>query len=120
MNESRQKAIAAVRAQLGLNDYPSSWSYDQRVSYNKALAAYILQNPVGFTAADTNTAATTVNKSYADLEDDSFDWAMFGREVQDNAGGIAKSFVADVSKAAAVALVVWLVFQVFKLKRYMK
>ena len=46
ISANRAAAVDQVKGQLGLSAIqPSDWTYDQRVTYNKALAAYIQQNP---------------------------------------------------------------------------
>lgn len=82
--QARAQAVATVRAQLGLNNTPSSWTYDQRTAYNKALSAYILARPAGFSSTDLGTAAHVASANYQPLENAGWSWAMFGSELQNN------------------------------------
>lgn len=77
---ARETAIRDVRAQLGLSDVPSDWSYAQRNAYNKALAAYIAANPDKFTSQEILTAEIIAKNAYSALEDDSFDLGLFVSE----------------------------------------
>lgn len=101
----RSAAIAAVRAQLGLNDIPSSWTYDQRVEYNKALANYISTHPALFTPQDLATASDIAVKAYAPLADTSTlaDIGQFGENVLDNVID-AGNEVADVGRGALTGI----------------
>lgn len=65
-------AIATVRAQQGLNDIPATWSYDQRIAYNKALAAYIQQNPTSYAPETVTTAGVVSAANYTALDDTSY------------------------------------------------
>ena len=79
--QARATAVNVVRTQQGLAGIPpANWTYDQRTAYNKALAAYILAHPVGFTSADAGTAAQISSKNYDALSDASFSWGMFVEE----------------------------------------
>jgi|GEM_PF-3593886 hypothetical protein len=65
----RDARNARVRASLGLaNIPPSSWTYEQRVAYNKALASAILSDSAPATAQDLATAQAIAAKEYSPLE----------------------------------------------------
>lgn len=106
--QARAQAVATVRAQLGLNNTPSSWTYEQRTAYNKALAAYILARPLGFTAADAGTAAHVASANYQPLENAGWSWAMFGSELKNNldVGTFRAAWL--LSAAAVIALVLFI------------
>lgn len=74
---NRDAAAALIRQQLGLSGTPSDWTYDQRNTYNKALAAYIAANPDQFTQQDQVTAHYVSTENYQALEDTSFDTSAF-------------------------------------------
>lgn len=101
--------MASIRAQLGLNDTPSSWTYDQRVTYNRALSQYISANPQIFTAGDLENASAVLNQNPTALTDDSFlseagDFASaFGDEVVsavDDIGGIGRGVLNLAASAS--------------------
>lgn len=77
---ARAEAVRVTRRALNLNDKPSSWTYEQRQAYNKALAGYIAARPDLFTAQDATTAGRIVAKPFEPLADASFDWGMFATE----------------------------------------
>jgi hypothetical protein len=92
INDNRAAAIASVRDQLGLSSDPSSWSYDERVNYNKALAGYIAAHPNDFNATDAATAGIVgAADTPTQLLDTSFDWSAFGTEVWNQAASINDS-----------------------------
>lgn len=65
----RQDAATIVRGNVGLLDIPpAEWSFEQRISYNKALAAYIQSHPAIFTAGDLESARTVEARPYEPLE----------------------------------------------------
>ena len=78
MSSAQAQAIrdarnARVRASLGLADIPpSSWTYEQRIAYNKALSAAVLadaSNPMGAVSAqEIATARNVAAKEYTPLE----------------------------------------------------
>lgn len=104
--EARAAAVAAVRQQQGLAGIPpAQWSYDQRTAYNKALAAYILARPSGFTATDAGTAAQISARDYSPLQDASFSWGEFTDEVTDRAAATASGFVFSLNAGLVVAMV---------------
>lgn len=66
--ESRNAAVAIVRQASGLAGIPpSEWTYEQRVQYNKDLAAYIQSHPTAFTAQDVATAKIVEQRAYEPL-----------------------------------------------------
>jgi hypothetical protein len=83
---NRANAVASVRASLGLNNLPSTWTYAQRNAYNKALATYISTHPDQFASQDLINAEAVEKKQPGELEDASFDWGMFGAEAVKPAG----------------------------------
>lgn len=117
---ARQYAAATVRQQLGLPASSLSWTREQRIDFNKRLAAYLLANPIGIDAETMRQASAVSNKTYEALADDSFSWVEFGDEFVNNAAKISTGFTGKVLNGVAVALVVWLVFKVFNLRRDLK
>ena len=115
---ARAAATATVKAALGLPTSPLSWTYDQRVAYNKALADYIQANPAQFSPVDLNTAQIVNGKTYSGLDDASFDWGMFGGEIVNQSNELnpfsqqnrskTKWFSFALLAVAALALVAWL------------
>ncbi|HTJ77673.1 MAG TPA: hypothetical protein VL357_01635 [Rariglobus sp.] len=109
---NRQAAIATVRAQMGLSNTPSDWTYEQRVAYDKALAAYILANSSQFDATEISIANSVSSQTFSPLEDASFDWGAFGTETFQPLADAAQSVgsgiltVANAAKWAIPALVV--------------
>lgn len=116
-----QQAQANIRAQLGLNDNPSSWSYDERLSYNNALATFIANNADSFPADQVANANATLGKANTPLADTGFlsDLSTFGGAFEDevlNAGnsvaGIGQGILSFASLAkyliplAGIAIVV--------------
>lgn len=92
IDQNRADASALVRQQQGLSNDPSSWTYEQRVAYNKALAQYITSNPDQFDATDLKTAQTvSTANTPPTLLDTSFDWGAFGDEVINQASSINDS-----------------------------
>ncbi len=88
---SLQQAQAYIRATLGLSDDVSSWSYDERIAYNKALATYIAQNASSFPAQSVGTANAVLNEHASAIQDTGFlsDLSAFGSAFGDevvNAG----------------------------------
>jgi len=100
-------AAKNVRARMGLSDVPADWSYDQRVAYNKALAAEIQNYSQSFTPAILATAATVSGKNYTSLEDASFAWGDFAAEAGLNLGGFTKNLLYLAALGAGVALVIY-------------
>lgn len=88
MTTARQQAAETVRLQMGLPASSLSWTYEQRVAYNKALADYLLTHPTGIDAQTLGTASNVLNKTYPDLQDTSFDWVQFGDELAPSAGRV--------------------------------
>jgi hypothetical protein len=86
--QARAEAAAVVKTSLGLPAAAIDWTYEQRIAYNKALAAYIQANPARFEAVDLNTAQIVSGKTYSGLDDTSFDWGMFGGEVVNQANDL--------------------------------
>lgn len=98
--QNRAKAVASVRASLGLNDIPTTWTYEQRQTYNKALATFIATHPDQFGAQDLQTAEAVAAKPIDQLEDDSFDWGMFAVEATKPALDAAQSIGEGVFTVA--------------------
>lgn len=109
---ARALAVKNVRAQLGLSDTPSDWSYEQRTTYNHALADYIAARPAEFSDQDALNAALVSSTVYGPLDDASFDWAMLGAETVKPVGDALKSVgdgaltVANAAKWAIPLLAV--------------
>lgn len=102
-------AARNVAARLGFAD-TSALTYDERVTYNHALAAEILKYPQSFTAAALLTASGIVNKAYGPQADATFDWG----ELTDALAAEAKITLPAVGNkllVAAVALgAAWIYF----------
>lgn len=83
---NRATLSANIKASLSLPDDVSSWTYDQRISYNKAFAAGILAHPDSFSATDLNTANVVTAEAPSALDDTSVsaDLSAFGSAVTDN------------------------------------
>ena len=67
----RAQVVSALRQQMGLNNDPSSWSYDEAQQYRLTLAAYIQQNPGQFTAQDQTVASGVISAGMNPLDDTS-------------------------------------------------
>lgn len=98
-------ASANVRRQLGLSDQPGTWTYEQRVSFNKELAAEVLRYPNSFTDDTVASARAISDKTYASLSDASIDWGAFAADVAEEVGFNLKGLVLTVAIVAAVAYV---------------
>lgn len=101
-----QTAARNVRGRMGLSDVPADWTYDQRIAYNKALAAEIQQYPNSFTPEILVTADKVAKTSYQSLEDSSIAWGDFAADAGLNLGGIAVKALYVFAAVAAVAVVV--------------
>lgn len=99
-----------VRARLGLSDTPSSWTFDERARYNKALAEEILRYPLSFTAQTLETAILVAGKDYGALGDSSFSWGEFGAETAANSVPVLGDFTNKLLGIAALAAVVYFAF----------
>lgn len=108
ISANRAAAVAAVRSALGLSGLaPADWTYDQRTTYNKALAAYIASRPEQFSDQDTRNAEAIGKQAYSALEDTSFDTGLFVSEAIKPVADAAKSVgdgVLSVASAAKWAL----------------
>jgi hypothetical protein len=86
---NRKSAANVVKNQLGLDVIDVTlWTFDQRVSYDKALAAYISAHPDAFGSQDLAIAADVEQKDYGQLSDPDFSFADFGNAVVDEAVAI--------------------------------
>ncbi len=107
-----------VRQNLGLNDTPKlSWTYDQRIAYNKALSAEILRRSSEFSANQIKEANKVLASPTDHLEDASFDVGQFFEEAGKPLGNALQSIgdgVFSVANAARWAIpVIAVVFVVF-------
>jgi hypothetical protein len=100
------QAIQYIRGQLALNDTPSTWSYEDRVRYNKALAEFQMANPGVFPNGIPAVIENIAGKQYQPLEDDSFSFSMFGDEVLNNAKEASFSLFGSLRNALYIATVV--------------
>lgn len=66
--QNRDTRKAAIIAQLGLSSDASAWSYDQRVAYLKASAAYTLASPAQFSSDDLALARKVLGATFEPLE----------------------------------------------------
>lgn len=101
--DARKMAAGLVRTQLGLPESPSAWTYEQRVVYNKALAAYIAANPHLFEDRDLLTADLVSKQAYPALADDSFDVGAFVHETVKPAAEAARAIGDGVFSVANAA-----------------
>lgn len=118
---ARAAAAATFKASLGLPASPLAWTYEQRIAYNKALAAYIQANPAQFSPVDLNTAQIVAAKSYSGLDEASFSWGDFGAEIVNQSEEInpfsqrnrtqSKYVLVAVLAVVGLALVAWLTGQ---------
>lgn len=125
----RDQAFAYIRSTLGLNDTPSSWTYDERISYNRALSQYISANPQIFTATDLENASAVLNQNPTALTDESFfgevgDFASaFGDEVvsaADQVGGIGRGILSLAGAASWLIPVVGVIMVIILLFAFRK
>ena len=103
---TRAEAVQTVRAAQGLTDLaPSDWSYDQRVSYNQALAALIAQNASSFPPQEVEVARAIQAETVSPLADTSVsaDLGAFGSAFLDNVEKAGDS-VADVGRGALAGI----------------
>lgn len=104
-------AAGNVRAQLGLSDTPSDWTYDQRIQYNSVLAAYIQNLPAASFTPDIIQIAQGVQASTEEaqalgpLADTSFDWGEFADDAAANAGSIVSGLPSFLTPLLIVAIV---------------
>lgn len=107
--EIRIQTSTLIRGQQGLSADPSSWSYEQRVAYNKAYADYILANPSLFNANSIEVANHVRTAIYSPLADTSVasDLSQFGTEFTNNlvdagnsVGGIGRGVLAAAKWSA--------------------
>lgn len=120
----RDGHIARVRAALGLSNIPpSSWTYEQRTAYNKALAAAILADAANATPTDIATAQRVSATEYSPLERYAFgdmvgdffaEFAAQGQAInplsEQNRGKTART----LSAIAAIAAVVFFAVLAFR------
>ena len=104
-------------------DWRANLTYEQRIAFDKALAAYIVEHPAAFADGTLETARRIVDKNYAPLSDPSFDWSAFASAAVDEAAeaagkvsGVGEGVLTVASAAkwaiqlvAAVAVVILLV-----------
>lgn len=100
---NRDAASEYIRNQQKLPADKTTWTYDQRGNYNKALAAYIAAHPENFTAQDLTTASVVQSKTYSPLEDPSFDFGDFASEFGSNVAAPFKAIGDGVLSAANLA-----------------
>ena len=100
---NRAAAVATVRAQQGLSNTPTDWTYDQRVAYDKALAAYILANAALFDSTEISIAETVSQQTYSPLEDDTFQWGEFAVDTFQPASDALQSIGSGVLTVANAA-----------------
>lgn len=83
---NRATLTSSLVSQMGLSVTPSDWTYDQRIAFNKAFAAYVIAHPDSFSATDLNTANGIAGESPTALDDTSLsaDLSAFGSAVTDN------------------------------------
>lgn len=110
----KAEAIAYIRDQLALNDVPSTWSYEDRERYNKALAEFEKANPGVFPDSISSTVDRIATKPYDPLQDDSFSFSAFGDEVLNNANkAIGFSFLT-LRNLLFVAVIIFVGFYAYR------
>lgn len=102
-----RSAERVVAIQLGIDDQGGTWrtslTYEQRVAYDKALAAYIAAHPSAFADSTVETAQLVTSQNLTPLADASFSLEDFSSAVVDNAVGIGDS-VANVGRGVTNTL----------------
>lgn len=88
IQENTRVAANLIKQQLGLAELPSTWTYEQRVQYNKTLAKYIQDHPSSFSQSQNVTAAKVSGTAYSPLQDTSFDFKEFVSEIGNQAAEI--------------------------------
>ena len=128
---NRKSAMNLALSKSGLTDVQKSdWTYDQRATYNKALADIILQYPDRFGTQDVSTAHDVKQADYSPLANADFSFSDFGLEVASNANDLvgkplvnlgksvsgAFNFLGSVGPYLAVAGVLFVGYMFFKAK----
>lgn len=102
--ETRNTAVATVKARMGLaNVPPSQWSYDQRQAYLKALSAELIRVGANLPASEVAFARKVNASPTTSLEDASFDWGLFASESVRPLGEAAQSIGDGVFSVAKLA-----------------
>lgn len=65
---NRATLAANLRAQFGLSASPLSWTYDERNTYLKSFAAFVLSKPSSFSAQDLANARDVAASTFPALE----------------------------------------------------
>lgn len=94
---------ANVRSRMALPDSPSAWTYQQRIEYNKQLAAEIAARPQSFTPEVVGLADSIQGKSYEPLEDPSLAWGEFAADLAPRVAFSLSTLVLVVAAVAAAA-----------------
>lgn len=130
---NRKSAENIARNQLSLSSDSSSWSYEERTAYLKALAKVILAYPDRFSDQDVINARNVDKKDYAPLEaENSFGQNVgeFASAFWDNADelvgkplvalgqntGKVFSFIGNVGPYLALAAGLFIAYQFLKAK----
>lgn len=105
---ARQQAISSVISTLGYSTDQSTWTYDQTVTFNRALATFIVSNPDSFTSQDLINANASLGRNDSPLVDNSFvsNFSDFVTNVEDNvinAGNSVAGIGNGVLNLAALA-----------------
>jgi len=111
-----QTAIQNVRARMKLSDTPADWSYDERIAYNKALAAEILSYSQSFTPAMVSVATTVQASNPSALEDDSFDLGQFAAETASNAVPVLDGFTNKLIVGAVLVAALYFGIKAYQAK----
>lgn len=90
-----QQAEANIRAGAGLSDDPTTWSYNERVAYNNALAQWVNMNPTQVSSAELAVAQGDLNST--PLDDDSFT-----SELSEFTGAVGDNILAAGDKVASI------------------
>lgn len=105
-------AIAAVKDELGLPASPLLWSYEQRLAYNKRLAAYIQENSNSFSAETNSTADYVANANYQQLEDTSLfaNLSLFNDSIMASSLDVLNKFGGFVKLLVVLGIVLGVVY----------
>lgn len=109
-----QTAVRNVRGRMGLSDVPADWTYEQRIAYNKALAAEIQQYPNSFTPEILVAADQVAKTSYQSLADASFVWGDFAAETVGNAPSVLDGFTNKLLIGAVIVAAVYFGVRAFR------
>lgn len=106
------EARARVGQQLGYQNFGGSiadyqaLTSQQQIDLDNGVAAFIVANPSYFTPDQVRLSSNRVANPQQSIQDTSINWTDFGNAVVDNAGSMASSFTAGLSKTFYIAMFV--------------